>query len=163
MPSLSAHLRNRETHARLPFHADCPICRDERLLGEVAPHAVVSQRAKAPVTAVALAITTAGPAAAFATEPASEWEGATEPTEAGAVDVRPPVAGDDAHVAVFDPGGGSTGPANAGQDDDDDAAPDDPALDDPDAALVVDDDDPDAVDAHDQPAGPPAAQPAQPA
>ena len=74
MPSLSAHLRNRETHARLPFHPDCPACRDERLLGDVAPHAAVSQRARAAVAAAALAVTTMGPAAALATEPASEWE-----------------------------------------------------------------------------------------
>ena len=35
MTSLSAHLRQPEAHGALPFHADCPMCRSERLLGSL--------------------------------------------------------------------------------------------------------------------------------
>ena len=36
MTSLSAHLRDPDAHGALQFHADCPICRSERLLGSPA-------------------------------------------------------------------------------------------------------------------------------
>ena len=161
MPALSKHLRDRQTHARLAFHPDCPICRDERLLGSIPSPAVVSQRAGAAMAAAVLAVTTVGPAAAFAGEPDQRSEGTTEPSQEASDDGTRPAAGDHAHDAGFDPGDGAASRPPDAQQDDDNAPPDGAAADaDPPPASAQD-----AQDGRDQPSAPeePTAQPpAQP-
>ena len=51
MTSLSAHLRQPDAHGALPFHADCPICRTERLMGSLSFGGPISTRAQAALAA----------------------------------------------------------------------------------------------------------------
>ena len=99
MASLSAHLRRPEQHARLPFHPDCPMCREERLVGTLAPVGVVSVRARAALAAGVLAVSAATPAASFSQEPDQVQEGVAAPDAP---------AGDGADNPEFDPGGPTT-------------------------------------------------------
>ena len=82
MTSLSAHLRQPDAHGALPFHADCPICRSERLLGSLAVGGPISARAQAALAASVLALSTTAPAA-LAAEPDSEHEGTAAVTQTG--------------------------------------------------------------------------------
>ncbi|HET7427696.1 MAG TPA: hypothetical protein VFJ50_11675, partial [Gemmatimonadales bacterium] len=63
MRSLTVHLREAEAHDRLPFHPGCPICRETRASGRVAPGALLSPRAPALLAASLLAVSSAAPAA----------------------------------------------------------------------------------------------------
>ena len=94
--SLSAHLRQPEQHARLPFHPECPICRDERLVGTLAPAALVPARGRAAVAAGVLALSAVAPPATLAQEPDQTREGVAAPDAP---------AGDGIHGTDFDPGG----------------------------------------------------------
>lgn len=97
MQSLSPHLRHPEDHDRLPFHPDCPVCRQTRLTGSLATGSLVPVRAQAAVAAGLLVLSTAGPAAtAFAAEPDSEKDGTAPVTQ---------TAPDPADNPDFDPGG----------------------------------------------------------
>ncbi len=100
MRSLSAHLRQPEDHGRLPFHPDCPICREERLSGSLATNGVVTPRTQAALAASLLAFSTAAPAAALAAEPDHQQDGTAAPTQTGSPD--------SAQNPDFDPGGDST-------------------------------------------------------
>ena len=95
MGSLSAHLRQPEQHARLPFHPECPICRDERLVGTLAPAALVPARGRAAVAAGVLALSAVAPPATLAQEPDQTREGVAAPDAP---------AGDGIHGTDFDPG-----------------------------------------------------------
>ena len=121
MTSLSAHLRQPDAHGALPFHADCPICRSERLLGSLAVGGPISARAQAALAASVLALSTTAPAA-LAAEPDSEHEGTAAVTQTGSTDPS--------QNPNFDPGGNSEAlpaqaptmpqnpaPATAGNDD----------------------------------------------
>jgi hypothetical protein len=156
MRSLSAHLRAREDHARLPFHPDCPVCRSERLTGVLPAAGIVSLRTQAALAAGVLALSAAAPVAALAAEPDQEQQGAAAPGQSASTD--------SADSPDFDPGGASTdlpsdappvpqleAPSAAGNDD---AAP----LDQEPATDV----DAPVVDAGDDP-GPNAQQPGAPA
>jgi LysM domain len=100
MGSLSAHLRQAGDHGRLRFHADCPVCREERLLGTLSSESVVSRRAQAALATGALAVSFAAPAAVSAQEPDSRQEGTVAPQEPGG--------------APQEPAGGRQGDAPAG-------------------------------------------------
>lgn len=110
MASLSAHLRQPDAHVGLPFHPDCPICRQERLVGTFAAGEFVSLRAQAAVAASVLALGTTAPAA-LAAEQDSEHEGASPVAQTGSTDPS--------QNPSFDPGGAAetlpqapTGPQN---------------------------------------------------
>jgi len=96
MASLIAHLRQSEEHGRLTFHAECPICRAQRLSGTLPSHGIVSRRAQAAVLAGVLAASTAAPTVASAQEQDQVTEGAVAPEQAG---------DDPALSPDFDPGG----------------------------------------------------------
>src|ERR671915_684747 len=81
MSSLSAHLRQPEDHARLPFHPACPVCRRDRLAGSLDGEEIVSRRTQAAIAAGLLAFSTAGVPAAVAQEPDEVSEGTTEVVE----------------------------------------------------------------------------------
>ena len=100
MASLSAHLRQAGDHGALAFHPECPICRDERLVGTLPADALVSRRTQALFAAGVLALSSAPSAAALAQEPDQEQEGSAAPDQATVADP----AGD----PDFDPGGEST-------------------------------------------------------
>ena len=121
MTSLSAHLRQPDAHGALPFHADCPICRSERLLGSLSFDGPISPRAQAALAASVLALSTTAPAA-LAAEPDSEHEGSAAVTQTASTDPS--------QNPNFDPGGNSEAlpaqaptvpqnpaPATAGNDD----------------------------------------------
>src|SRR3954447_17177204 len=62
MSSLQEHLdRHDFAAARIAFRRDCPVCRAERLLGQLPPASLVSPRACAAVTALALITSSAVP------------------------------------------------------------------------------------------------------
>lgn len=96
MTSLSAHLRRPEAHAELPFHAGCPVCRDERLLGTLTSRGLVSPRTQAALAASLLALTATTPAA-LAAEQDSEHQGTAPPSQTSPTDTS--------QSAEFDPGG----------------------------------------------------------
>ena len=101
MATLTTHLRSPESHERLTFHPDCPICRQSRLTGTLNAERIVSLRAQAALTAGMLAISAAAPAtSALAAEQDQEQKGTAPVTQIGAPE---PAANPD-----FDPGGDST-------------------------------------------------------
>jgi LysM domain-containing protein len=100
MSSLSAHLRESGDHGRLRFHADCPVCRQERLSGTLSSESVVSRRAQAALVTGALAISLVGPPSVWAQEPDSQQEGQTAPQYPGG------------ETPGFDPGGDTELPFN---------------------------------------------------
>jgi hypothetical protein len=82
MSSLSVHLRHPDDHSGLPFHASCPICRQERLAGSLEGDEIVSRRTQAAIAAGLLAFSGAGgQATAVATEPDLEIDGSAEVVE----------------------------------------------------------------------------------
>jgi hypothetical protein len=97
MASLTEHLRRPDDHGRLAFRPDCPLCCEERLAGPLLPEAVVGRRTRAALAAGMLALSSATPTAALATEPDEEHEGATAPEQV----VPDETLGDPG----FDPGG----------------------------------------------------------
>jgi hypothetical protein len=94
--SLSAHVRAPEQHAALPFHPECPICRDERLVGTLPPASLISPRGQAALAASVLAFSAVAPAAAVAQELEQRKEGTAAPEVAGPQGAESP---------DFDPGG----------------------------------------------------------
>jgi hypothetical protein len=99
MASLSAHLRQPADHGRLPFHPECPVCRD-RLTGELSSNALVGRRTQAVLAAGVLAVSAAAPSAVLAAEPDTEQEGAEVVDPAAP---QTPLSAPD-----VDPGGDST-------------------------------------------------------
>jgi hypothetical protein len=110
MAPLTAHLRHPDSHAALPFHPDCPICRHERLVGTFRSGEFVPLRAQAALAASVLALGTTAPAA-LAAEEDFEHEGASPVAQTGSTDPS--------QNPNFDPGGNAetlpqapTGPQN---------------------------------------------------
>jgi hypothetical protein len=99
MSSLKAHLREPGDHGRLAFHPECPVCRDDRVFGELPRDAIVGRRTQALLTAGVLAVSSAAPTAAFGAPSDQEREGTAAPEESTA---------DPAGDPDFDPGGEST-------------------------------------------------------
>src|SRR5262245_41528094 len=95
MGSLSTHLRQPEQHARLAFHPECPICRDERLVGTLPSASVIPPRGMAALAAGVLALSAAAPTA-VAQEPDQTSNGVAAPDAP---------ASDPADSPDFDPGG----------------------------------------------------------
>jgi hypothetical protein len=82
MSSLSVHLRLPEDHSGLPFHASCPVCRRDRLVGSLEGDEIVSRRTQAAVAVGLLAFSGIGaPAAAVAAGPDQDIDGSTEVVE----------------------------------------------------------------------------------
>src|SRR4051812_34803917 len=75
MRTLNAHLSESGSHVRLPFHPECPVCREERLAGSIPRDEFLGLRAGAVLAAGALAFSSLAPTAAFAAEGDSEQEG----------------------------------------------------------------------------------------
>lgn len=96
MASLTAHLRQPEMHAALPFHPHCPMCRQERLVGALASGGFVSLRAQAALAVSVLTLSTMAPTA-VAAEPDSEHDGAAPAAQTG--------SSDPSQNPNFDPGG----------------------------------------------------------
>ena len=68
MASLRAHLCHPGEHGGLSFHPACPVCRGERLAGDLPTASLGSRRVQAGITAGVLALTSVAPTAAFATD-----------------------------------------------------------------------------------------------
>src|SRR5215213_5050000 len=101
MHSLTAHFRETDAHDRLPFHPNCPICRQTRLTGTIAAGGIVSSRTQALLAAGLLAIPAVVPAApALAAEQDQQQEGTAPVPESG--------PSDSAASPDFDPGGETT-------------------------------------------------------
>src|SRR3954454_24213581 len=67
MSSLQEHLdRHDRADPKLAFRRDCPVCRGERVLGQLPSASLVSPRACAAVTALALVTSTAVPGTVLA-------------------------------------------------------------------------------------------------
>src|SRR3954468_7604447 len=67
MTSLHDHLEHHDLSARaIAFRRDCPLCRAERVQGQLPGATLVSPRACAAVTAVILAASSAAPGAVVA-------------------------------------------------------------------------------------------------
>jgi hypothetical protein len=96
--TLSAHLRQTEGHARLPFHPDCPVCRSERLSGELPSDSLVSRRSQAAIAAGLLAFSNVAPGA-MAAESDQNTEGTAAPGQV--------IGGGGSESPDFDPGGES--------------------------------------------------------
>jgi hypothetical protein len=82
--SLSAHLTAGADHGRLPFHPDCPVCREQRLTGAVSD-AVLPARARAGLLAAVLGAGTLVPSSVAAASgtgkpPTAEASQAPAPT-----------------------------------------------------------------------------------
>jgi LysM repeat protein len=101
--SLSAHLVEPGDHGRLGFHAGCPVCRRERLLGSLSSEPVVSRRAQAALATGVLAVSVAAPGAVSAREPDSGGHGIVAPEEPS--DERLAGGPGEEDSAVFEPGG----------------------------------------------------------
>src|SRR3954453_11487825 len=84
--SLSAHLRQSETHGSLSFRADCPLCRAERLVGSFERGGLVSSRAPAALAAGVLAFSGGVPAPALASDGDSQPEGTAPVTQTDGAD-----------------------------------------------------------------------------
>src|SRR5215204_2787206 len=95
MHSLTAHFRETDTHDRLPFHPNCPICRQTRLTGTISAGGILSPRTQALLAAGLLAIP-AAPAAAQDQE------------QEGTAAVPESAPSDSAGNPDFDPGGQAT-------------------------------------------------------
>jgi resuscitation-promoting factor RpfA len=66
--SLDRHLRRPEEHDGLPFHPECPVCRD-RAAGTLPSHGVLSRQTQAALAAGVLAVSAVGPSASLASPP----------------------------------------------------------------------------------------------
>ncbi len=80
MRSLNSHLAAPDDHGQLPFHSGCPICRAERLAGQIPHQPIVSRNVQAMLLAATLALSAVGPGVALADARTSGDEGAA-PTE----------------------------------------------------------------------------------
>jgi hypothetical protein len=100
MASLTAHLRRPDDHGGLAFHPECPICSRERLTGAPPPDVIVGPRNRALLAAGVLALSTASPTTALASDPDQEKEGTAAPEQVADSQAQPDPA--------FDPGGQST-------------------------------------------------------
>jgi LysM domain len=121
MAALNAHLLEPGDHGRLGFRADCPVCRQERLLGALPDEPVISRRAQATLASGLLAFSTAAPGAALAQEADQQQEGVVAPAQPGG------------SPAPGEPGGGATSrePAGAPAQPPEVATPDQPIVETP--------------------------------
>jgi LysM domain len=135
MASLTAHLLEAGGHGRLRFHPDCPVCRRERLVGELSSEPVLSRRTQAVLASGVLAVSVAAPSAAFSQERDQASEGIAAPDQRG---------GGEALAPDFDPGGDTALPFDVGAPsgpEDGDASPESAPLEgepvhDPDVPIV---------------------------
>ena len=79
MASLSAHLRQAGDHGRLGFHADCPVCREERLFGPLSTESVITRRARTALLTGVVAASLTTPPAVWGQEADSRQEGVAAP------------------------------------------------------------------------------------
>jgi hypothetical protein len=77
--SLDRHLRRPEEHDGLPFHAQCPVCR-QRVAGALPSGGLVSRQTQAALAAGVMAVSVASPAPALAQQPDGDASTAQAPT-----------------------------------------------------------------------------------
>src|SRR3954449_1125420 len=112
MSSLHAHLEEHDVAVgALAFRRDCPICRVERVQGQLASATLLPPRACAAVTAAVLATSAVAPGIAAATD----GQGVAAP----APESPPPP-----QVSEVEVGGGAVAPATGGTDDHDEPSAD---------------------------------------
>lgn len=111
MASLSAHLRESGDHGRLGFHADCPVCREERLFGALSSESVVTRRARTALLTGVVAASLTTPPAVWGQELDSRQEGTAVPHEPG--DGRGNEGAGGQESPVFDRGGDTDLPFEA--------------------------------------------------
>ena len=80
MGSLTAHLTEPELHGRLPFHPECPICRQTRLAGTLRTGGLLPARVPASLAAglLAASLVVPGPALAGRAGAGARGDGAAE-------------------------------------------------------------------------------------
>jgi len=105
MPSLTEHFRRREHHATLPFRADCPLCRLERMQGAPPRDDVVPASVQAGLLAAVLATSAAIPPAGALAAPggngglSASGKNSAPPVSKGPRSSPPPAAEDDSEEA----------------------------------------------------------------
>jgi LysM domain len=172
MSSLTAHLLEAGDHGRLGFHPSCPVCRRERLFRPLSSEPVISRRVQAALATGVLALATAAPGAAAASDPDRQRPGVVAPKQPPKHGAGRP-SGGGADDPDFDPGGETALPFDVGPEQptptEDDPLTDDGApvetepVDDPDAPfLSPDEPDQQAPSAEDAPVPPTAAVPVTP-
>src|SRR3954454_14124746 len=80
MASLTAHLREPGDHGRLPFHAACAVCVEQRLAGALPADALLTRRSQALLAAGVLAFSSVAPASVLAAEGDQDQTGAADAT-----------------------------------------------------------------------------------
>jgi hypothetical protein len=145
MGSLTAHLLEAGDHGWLGFHPSCPVCRRERLFGSLSSEPVVSRRVQAALATGVLALSTAAPGAAAASDVDRQRQGVAAPEQRHGQATGQP-SGGGADDPDFDPGGDTALPFDVGPEQptptEDDPLTDEVApvetepVDDPDAHVV---------------------------
>ena len=75
MPRRNLHQSETQPHARLGFHPDCPVCRQDRLFGALCPEPAVSLRVRALLATGVLALSAGLTSTSVAFEPDQQQEG----------------------------------------------------------------------------------------
>src|SRR4051812_32504289 len=99
MASLTAHLREPGDHGRLPFHATCPVCVEQRLAGALPADALLPRRSQALLAAGVLAFSSVAPAWVLAAEGDQDQTGAADATvvsQSAGIDDGPQVSDESA-------------------------------------------------------------------
>src|SRR5215204_6295567 len=73
------HQSRADDHDRLGFHPDCPVCREDRLFGALAPEPTWSRRARVLLAAGVLVLSASATATSVASEPDNQQEGVVVP------------------------------------------------------------------------------------
>jgi LysM repeat protein len=109
LSSLDRHLRRPENHDGLPFHPDCPVCR-QRAVGTLPSHGVLSRQTQAAVAAGVLAMSAGGPTAAVASPvraPAAPVDPTLDPDwQAPGPEGESGIESEEEAPPAFDDGGG---------------------------------------------------------
>ena len=75
MPRRNLHQSETQPHARLGFHPDCPVCRQDRLFGALCPEPAVGLRVRALLATGVLALSAGLTSTSVAYEPDQQQEG----------------------------------------------------------------------------------------
>ncbi len=75
MPRRNLHQSETQPHARLGFHPDCPVCRQDRLFGALSPEPAVGLRVRALLATGVLALSAGLTSTSVAYEPDQQQEG----------------------------------------------------------------------------------------
>ena len=100
MPPRNLHQSETQAHARLGFHPDCPVCRQDRLFAALCPEPALSLRVRALLATGVLALSAGLTSTSVAYEPDQQQE--------GIVQAGPP-SNDLSSPGVVDPGNDDVG------------------------------------------------------